>query len=137
TRNNYELGVFNGDIGRITRIDLDHFRCEILFESSVTATSVLYEKENLSEIALAYAITIHKSQGSEFDVVILPVATQHFKMLFRNLIYTGLTRAKRLCVFVGSRKALSLAIRQIDQRKRQTALTAIVASETVSTASVG
>ena len=87
-----------------------------------------YEREDLTEINLAYAITIHKSQGSEFSAVIIPVTTQHFKMLFRNLIYTGLTRAKQLCVFVGSRKALAMAIKQIDNRKRQTALTQLIDS---------
>ncbi|MFZ9595748.1 MAG: ATP-dependent DNA helicase [Bdellovibrionia bacterium] len=123
TRNNYDLGVYNGDIGRITEIDLDSFQCWIQFGKQ---EPVLYEKEDLMEISLAYGITIHKSQGSEFDAVIIPVATQHFKMLFRNLIYTGLTRAKKLCVFVGQRKALAMAIRQIDSRKRQTALQALL-----------
>ncbi len=119
TRNNYDLGVFNGDIGRIAEIDLEDYSCRIQFGKQAP---ISYSREDLTEISLAYAITIHKSQGSEFDAVILPVATQHFKMLFRNLIYTGLTRARHLCVFVGSRKALSMAVRQIDNRKRQTAL---------------
>jgi len=74
------------------------------------------------ELDLAYAITIHKSQGSEFKTVIIPIHTQYFKMLYRNLIYTGLTRAKDLAVFVGIRKALSMAIRQQDVSQRQTAL---------------
>ena len=74
------------------------------------------------ELDLAYAITIHKSQGSEFKTVIIPVLTQHFKMLYRNLIYTGLTRAKKLALFVGTRKALAMAVRQQDTAKRQTAL---------------
>ncbi len=125
TRNNYDLKVYNGDIGRIQRIDLDNDCCFIQFGKH---TPVRYEKESLSEIALAYGITIHKSQGSEFDAVIIPIATQHFKMLFRNLIYTGLTRAKKLCVFVGSRKALAMAVKQVDQRKRQTALAFLINS---------
>lgn len=83
---------------------------------------VEYQKDNIIELELAYAITIHKSQGSEFAAVIIPVLTQHFKMLYRNLIYTGLTRAKKLAVFVGSRKALAMAIRQQDTSQRQTAL---------------
>jgi exodeoxyribonuclease V alpha subunit len=74
------------------------------------------------QLELAYAITIHKSQGSEFEAVIIPVLTQHFKMLYRNLIYTGLTRARKLAVFVGTRKALAMAVRQQDTSKRQTAL---------------
>ena len=123
TRNNYDLGVFNGDIGRIRSINLENYSCLIQFGKQAPIT---YEREDLTEISLAYAITIHKSQGSEFDAVIIPVATQHFKMLFRNLIYTGLTRAKQFCVFVGGRKALSMAVKQIDNRKRQTALSYLV-----------
>lgn len=122
TRNNYDLGVFNGDIGWIRGIDLEDYSCLIKFGKP----AITYRREDLTEIALAYAITIHKSQGSEFDVVIIPVATQHFKMLFRNLIYTGLTRAKQLCVFVGSRKALAMAAKQVDNRKRQTALSYLI-----------
>ncbi len=128
TRNNYDMGVYNGDIGKIIEIDLENFQCCIQFGKQAP---VIYEKEDLTEITLAYGITIHKSQGSEFDAVIIPVATQHFKMLFRNLIYTGLTRAKKLCVFVGSRKALSMAVRQIDHRKRQTALTSLIDINTI------
>jgi exodeoxyribonuclease V alpha subunit len=123
TRNNYDLGVFNGDIGRIMAIDLENFSCLIQFGRQAP---IPYEREDLTEISLAYAITIHKAQGSEFAAVIIPVATQHFKMLFRNLIYTGLTRARQICVFVGSRKALSMAVKQIDNRKRQTALTYLI-----------
>ncbi len=123
TRNNYDLGVFNGDIGRIKSIDLENYSCLIQFGKQAP---IKYEREDLTEISLAYAITIHKSQGSEFGAVIIPVATQHFKMLFRNLIYTGLTRAKQLCVFVGSRKALSMAVKQVDSRKRQTALSYLI-----------
>lgn len=120
TRNNYDLNVFNGDIGTITRIDPEDYSAEVLFGTENRI--VTYRKEDLVELKLAYAITIHKSQGSEFEAVIIPVSTQHFKMLFRNLIYTGLTRAKKLVVFVGSRKALALAIRSIDNSKRQTAV---------------
>ena len=123
TRNNYDLGVFNGDIGRITAIDLENYSCLIQFGTQAPLT---YAREDLTEISLAYAITIHKSQGSEFEAVIIPVATQHFKMLFRNLIYTGLTRARQVCVFVGSRKALFMAVQQVDNRKRQTALTHLI-----------
>lgn len=123
TRNNYDLGVFNGDIGRIEAIDLESYSCLIQFGKQAP---IPYEREDLNEIALAYAITIHKSQGSEFAALIIPVATQHFKMLFRNLIYTGLTRARQVCIFVGSRKALSMAVKQIDNRKRQTALSYLI-----------
>ena len=78
------------------------------------------------EFDLAYAITIHKSQGSEFSAVIIPILSQRFKMFYRNLIYTGLTRTKNLAVFVGARKALSMAIRQQDFKQRQTALEALI-----------
>lgn len=120
TRNNYDLNVFNGDIGTIVKIDPEDYSSEVSFGGQNRI--VIYKKEDLTELNLAYAITIHKSQGSEFEAVIIPVSTQHFKMLFRNLIYTGLTRAKKLVVFVGSRKALALAIKSIDNRKRQTAV---------------
>ena len=123
TRNNYDLGVFNGDIGRIKTIDLENYSCLIQFGKQAL---ISYEREDLTEISLAYAITIHKSQGSEFDALIIPVATQHFKMLFRNLMYTGLTRARQVCIFVGSRKALSMAVKQVDNRKRQTALSYLI-----------
>jgi exodeoxyribonuclease V alpha subunit len=120
TRNNYDLGVFNGDIGVIRSIDLTDFTCQVYYQGHDQTFE--YSKEDLSDLQLAYGITIHKSQGSEFQAVIIPVATQHFKMLFRNLIYTGLTRAKKLAIFVGSRKALAMAVQTIDQRVRQTAL---------------
>ncbi len=123
TKNNYDLGVFNGDIGKISHINLENLTCEVIYNKQ---EPVLYAREDLNEVSLAYAITIHKSQGSEFDAVIIPVANQHFKMLYRNLIYTGLTRAKKLCIFIGNRKALALAVQQIDNRKRQTALTALL-----------
>lgn len=125
TRNNYDLGVFNGDIGHITDVDTEDVTCEVRFHGGEDRV-VTFEKEDLSELSLAYAITIHKSQGSEFQAVIIPVMGQHFNMLFRNLIYTGLTRAKKLAIFVGSRKAFARAIGQIDNRKRQTALTYLI-----------
>jgi exodeoxyribonuclease V alpha subunit len=87
---------------------------------------VHYKKEDIMELDLAYAITIHKSQGSEFKAVIIPILSQHFKMLYRNLVYTGLTRAKTLAVFVGTRKALAMAIRQQDVSQRQTALEVLI-----------
>jgi exodeoxyribonuclease V alpha subunit len=121
TRNNYDLGVFNGDIGKISQVDLEEMTCEVVFQG-VEERRVIFEKDDLTELTLAYAITIHKSQGSEFQAVIIPVLGQHFNMLFRNLIYTGLTRAKKLAIFVGNRKALAMAIGQIDNRERQTAL---------------
>jgi exodeoxyribonuclease V alpha subunit len=119
-RNNYDLGVFNGDIGVIAAVSSSDLTCTVTF--SPDAREVIYQREDMAELDLAYAITIHKSQGSEFEVVILPILTQHFKMLFRNLIYTGLTRAKKLAVLVGTRRALAMAVRNQDTSRRQTAL---------------
>jgi exodeoxyribonuclease V alpha subunit len=121
-RNNYDLQVFNGDIGTITAINNTDMTMTVQFPLGSETKAVTFEKEALSEIELAYAITIHKSQGSEFAAVIMPITTQHFTMLFRNLIYTGLTRGKKLVVFVGSRKALALAVRNTQTMVRQTAL---------------
>ena len=81
-----------------------------------------YKRDDIPELDLSYAITIHKSQGSEFGAVIIPVLTQHFKMLFRNLIYTGLTRARKLAVLVGTRKAMAMAVKNQDTAQRQTYL---------------
>ncbi len=124
-RNNYDLGVFNGDIGTILSIDNAGLSCVVAF--SPDKREVVYQKDDILELDLAYAITIHKSQGSEFGAVIMPVLTQHFKMLFRNLIYTGLTRARKLSVVVGTRKALAMAVHQQDTSKRQTALRLLLA----------
>lgn len=126
-RNNYELEVFNGDIGVIQSINVQELTMVISFLPD--GREVEYQKENVVELDLAYAITIHKSQGSEFAVAIIPVLTQHFKMLYRNLIYTGLTRAKQLAVFVGTRRAMAMAIRQQDTAQRQTALGALLSGE--------
>ena len=119
-RNNYDLNVFNGDIGTIREIDTEELTLSVSFfpDSRV----VEYTRDAIPELDLAYAITIHKSQGSEFETIIIPVLTQHFKMLFRNLIYTGLTRAKKLAVFVGTRKALAMAVKNQDTSQRQTLL---------------
>jgi len=117
--NSKEKGVFNGEIGKVKVVDSQDFSAVIDFGGGKL---VKYAKGDLTEISLAYAITIHKSQGSEFPIVIIPVLTQHYTMLFRNLIYTGLTRAKRLAILVGSRKALALAIQRIDMKSRQTTL---------------
>jgi exodeoxyribonuclease V alpha subunit len=124
-RNNYDLGVFNGDIGTIAMIDHAAMRCTVSF--SPDNRLVVYQRDDMVELDLAYAITIHKAQGSEFEVVILPVLTQHFKMLFRNLLYTGLTRARRLAVLVGTRQAAGMAARNQDTSKRQTALRDLLA----------
>jgi exodeoxyribonuclease V alpha subunit len=121
-RNNYELLVFNGDIGTITAVDPEEMTFEVVYTSGKQTKEVIYEREHLIELDLAYAITIHKSQGSEFETVIIPLLSAHFNMLFRNLLYTGITRAKKLVVFVGSRSALSLAVGKKNTSIRQTAL---------------
>ena len=121
-RNNYDLNIFNGDIGEIMEIDAGDMQCKVLYGAGVEEKEVLYDKTYLPELELAYAITIHKSQGSEFETVIIPLLSQHYSMLYRNLIYTGLTRARRLAIFVGSRRALRTAILQQNSSRRQTAL---------------
>jgi exodeoxyribonuclease V alpha subunit len=123
-RNNYDLGVFNGDIGEIVQIDNEALACTVSFFPD--HRTVDYQRDDIVELDLAYAITIHKSQGSEFEIVIIPVLTQHFKMLFRNLLYTGLTRARRLAVLVGTRKAMAMAVRNQDTSRRQTMLKALL-----------
>ena len=105
TKNNYDTGVFNGDIGFITAIA--NGKVAVTFDREAIA----YEAGDLDQIIPAYCISIHKSQGSEFRAVVIPISTQHYIMLQRNLIYTALTRAKELCVFVGTKGALSMAVR--------------------------
>lgn len=119
-RNNYDLHVFNGDIGIVRTINSTDLTMTVSFFPD--GREVEYQRDDIVELDLAYAITIHKSQGSEFGAVIIPVLTQHFKMLYRNLIYTGLTRARKLAVFVGTRRAMAMAVRQHDTGNRQTAL---------------
>jgi exodeoxyribonuclease V alpha subunit len=118
TRNDYDKEVFNGDIGQIAKIDPDERELLITFDGR----DVAYGFNELDEVSLAYAITIHKSQGSEFPAVVIPMATQHFLLLQRNLIYTGLTRGKSFVVLVGQRKALSLAVRNSQAAERHSAL---------------
>jgi exodeoxyribonuclease V alpha subunit len=121
-RNNYDLEVFNGDIGTVMGADGEEMQLTVAYRANGADRIVAYERDGLSELELAYAITIHKSQGSEFGAVIIPITTQHFNMLFRNLMYTGLTRAKKLAVFVGSRRALAMAVKNDKMLVRQTGL---------------
>jgi len=118
TRNNYDKDVFNGDIGRIVKFDETEREAVIVFDGR----EVAYDFNELDEVALAYAITIHKSQGSEFPAVVLPLAMQHYMLLQRNLIYTGLTRGKQFVVLVGQKKALAVAIRNDRAAERFSAL---------------
>jgi exodeoxyribonuclease V alpha subunit len=118
TENNYKKEVFNGDIGIIEKIDPVEQELAIRFDDRL----VQYEFGELDEVSLAYAVTIHKAQGSEFPVVVIPVAMQHFMLLQRNLIYTGITRAKRLLVVIGQKKAPGIAVRNDQSRKRYSGL---------------
>jgi exodeoxyribonuclease V alpha subunit len=115
-RNDYDRGVFNGELGRVTAVDPDQATLVVDFDGRPVA----YEALDLEALTLAYAVTVHKSQGSEFPAVVVPLLTSHFVMLKRNLLYTALTRAKRLCVLVGSRAALDRAVRTTDERRRNT-----------------
>jgi exodeoxyribonuclease V alpha subunit len=126
-RHNYDLHVFNGDIGIVKTIDGNDLTMLVSFFPD--GREVEYQRDDIVELDLAYAITIHKSQGSEFAAVIIPVLTQHFKMLYRNLIYTGLTRARKLAVFVGTRRALAMAVHKQDTSLRQTALKELLKME--------
>jgi exodeoxyribonuclease V alpha subunit len=107
TENNYDKKVFNGDIGQIIKIDPVEREVTVLFDSR----EVVYDYGELDEVALAYAITIHKSQGSEFPAVVIPVATQHYMLLQRNLVYTGTTRGKKLVMLIGQQKALAMGVK--------------------------
>jgi exodeoxyribonuclease V alpha subunit len=113
-RNDYEKDVFNGDIGTILHVDKAKFRVFVDFDGR----TVSYEKDEINDITLAYAVSVHKAQGSEYQAVIMPLMTQHFIMLQRNLFYTALTRAKKLSVIVGSYKALYIAIKNDKPVKR-------------------
>jgi exodeoxyribonuclease V alpha subunit len=113
-RNNYDKDVFNGDIGIVSHIDKQKYRVEVDFYGR----PVFYEKEEMEDITLAYAVSVHKSQGSEYKSVVMPLLTQHYIMLQRNLFYTALTRAKELSVIVGSYKALYIAIKNDQPVKR-------------------
>ena len=120
TRNDYDKDVFNGDIGSVARVDPVEREVVVQFDQR----EVVYDFGELDEVALAYAITIHKAQGSEFPAVVIPLATQHFLLLQRNLLYTGVTRGKRLVVLIGQRKALALAIHNHRTQQRFSGLLA-------------
>lgn len=106
-RNNYDKKVFNGDIGTIETIDMQEKIISVVFDY----TNAIYTFDELNELSLAYALTIHKSQGSEYDAVIIPIFMQHFTLLQRNLLYTAITRAKKLCFFIGQPKAVAMAVK--------------------------
>ncbi|EJW97302.1 helicase, RecD/TraA family, partial [gut metagenome] len=117
-RNNYDKDVFNGDLGYVEAVDTEARTLLVNFEERL----VEYEISELDELTLAYATTIHKSQGSEYPIVVMPVLMSHYVMLQRNLIYTGITRAKKICILIGTKKALAFAIRNMSVLKRNTLL---------------
>jgi exodeoxyribonuclease V alpha subunit len=117
-RNNYDKDVFNGDVGRVTRIAHEAGEMVVTFDER----EVSYARDELDELALAYAATVHKSQGSEYPAVVIPIHTQHFVMLQRSLLYTAVTRGKKLVVLVGTRKALAIAVRNAEVAQRCTRL---------------
>ena len=116
--NDYNREVFNGDLGNILSIDT--------VEQAVTVEyggrAVVYDYADMNEITLAFAVSVHKSQGSEYPVVIFPLYMQHYMMLSRNLFYTGLTRARKLAIIIGDKKAISFAVRTTDDQQRYTRL---------------
>ena len=117
-RNDYDKEVFNGDIGTITKVDVEERELTVLFDER----EVVYDVTELDELALAYAVTIHKSQGSEYPIVVMPFTMSHFVMLQRNLLYTGVTRAKKILVLVGEKKAVYYAIKNETTTGRNTCL---------------
>jgi exodeoxyribonuclease V alpha subunit len=117
-RNNYEKEVFNGDVGRISRIDRETQEVTVQYDGR----PVSYEYSDLDEIVLAYAVSVHKSQGSEYPVIVMPIHTQHYMLLQRNLLYTGITRGKRLVILVGTMKAIAIAVKNSKTQHRYTLL---------------
>ncbi len=117
-KNNYDKEVFNGDIGRITRINMETREVFITFDNR----EIAYDFTDLDEIMLSYAVSVHKSQGSEYPAVVIPIMTQHFMLLQRNLIYTAVTRGRELVVMVGTKKALAIAVKNDKTQKRFTLL---------------
>jgi exodeoxyribonuclease V alpha subunit len=118
TRNNYDKDVYNGDIGFIRNIDIIEQTMCVDFDGRLAQ----YEWSEADELTLAYAVSVHKAQGSEFPVVVMPVVTQHYLMLQRNLLYTAVTRARNLCVLTGSRRAIGIAVHNNKVAQRFTAL---------------
>jgi exodeoxyribonuclease V alpha subunit len=118
TRNDHQREVYNGDLGVIAGVDEESGNVRVSFDQRI----VEYEPSDLDALLLSYATSIHKSQGSEYPAVVIPLLTTHFVMLSRNLVYTAVTRARRLCVLVAHPKALSLALSEVRKDERQTAL---------------
>jgi exodeoxyribonuclease V alpha subunit len=116
--NNYDKEVYNGDIGQITTIDEESQEVRV----SIDHREVVYDYSDLDELVHAYAFSIHKSQGSEYPAVVIPILIQHYALLQRNLLYTGVTRGKKLVVIVGTKKAVAIAVKNNKTEKRYTLL---------------
>ncbi len=121
-RNNYDKGVFNGDVGWIRAINKEDSTIKVEFLEEAGPLLVSYDFHELDELVLAYAVTVHKSQGSEYPAIVLTLVNQHYMLLQRNLLYTAITRARRLCVLVGQLRALEVAIRNNRVALRNTGL---------------
>jgi exodeoxyribonuclease V alpha subunit len=117
-KNDYERDVFNGDVGFVTDVDPDAMTLGVQFDGR----TIVYSDADVDALTLAYATSIHKSQGSEYPAVIIPFLTSHFVMLSRNLLYTAVTRARRLCVLVADPKAIDLALSELKREQRATTL---------------
>jgi exodeoxyribonuclease V alpha subunit len=122
TKNNYDKGVFNGDVGFIRHINKENSVVKVEFAEEAGPLTIEYEFHELDELVLAYAVTVHKSQGSEYPVVIVPLFREHYMLLQRNLLYTAITRAKRFCVLVGQPSALEIAVHNDRVALRNTGL---------------
>jgi exodeoxyribonuclease V alpha subunit len=123
-RNDYEHGIFNGDTGVVSALDLEDGAMTVRFDER----EVTLQSADIDDVVLAYACTVHKAQGSEFPVVVIPLLTTHFVMLSRNLLYTAVTRGKRLVVLVSDPKALELALREPLREERRSALATRIAA---------
>lgn len=124
-RNNYDKNIFNGDIGGVESVDQAERKLTVLFGKQ----SIEYESSELDELVLAYAISIHKSQGSEYPAVIVPLFTQHFMLLQRNLVYTAITRAQKLCILIGQARAIAMAVKNNKGSGRVTFLKAFLTTD--------
>jgi exodeoxyribonuclease V alpha subunit len=121
-RNNYDKDVYNGDLGKVVSILAEEQRLTVAFSTGTDTVEVEYEALDIDELIPAYAVSVHKAQGSEFPCIVMPLVTHHFMLLQRNLFYTAITRARQLCVLVGSPRALSIAVATNHGERRNTQL---------------
>jgi exodeoxyribonuclease V alpha subunit len=121
-RNNYDKDVYNGDVGRVVEIEGAENRMSVSFPGPAGMSEIEYESSDIEQLVLAYAVSVHKAQGSEFPAIVMPLVTGHYMLLQRNLLYTAITRARQLCVLVGQEKALATAVRTDHRERRNTRL---------------